>query len=420
MILTYQFRIKPTANQEATMLNWLELLRRHWNWSLGQRFDYLRRTRSLVDRCSLVSEPIGEIPDKFPHYNTQAGQLKQTKALFPEYKNIYHDVQQQNLKRLDKAWDRWIKPDKSGKRGGRPKFKKSGELRSFTFPRTNCPKAGAFFDNGVLKLSKIGRIRVVVHRPIPDGFTLKTSTIVRLADGWYCCITIVDESVPVAKPLDEVKTATGVDVGLKEFLTTSEGETVPIQQVYRKTQKHLAHQQRRLERKQKGSNRHKKQQNFIARIHQRLSRQRKDFHYNVAHKLVKAYDLIAVESLNIKGLARSKLAKSILDAAWGKFITILEAVAVKCGVRVVKVNPHGTSQNCSNCGTKVTKTLSIRTHECPKCGCVLDRDENAAINILNRALHEVGLILSARGGLVGRQPVKRELLGYEGVQLSIF
>jgi putative transposase len=309
MILTYQYRLKPTTDLEAIMLNWLELLRRHWNWSLGQRFDYLRRTRSVLDRCSLVSEPIGKIPDHFPNYNTQAGQLKQTKALFPEHKNIYHDVQQQNLKRLAQAWDRWIKPDKTGKRGGRPKFKKALELRSFTFPRTNCQKAGAFFENGVLRLSKIGSIRVIVHRPIPDGFTLKTCTIVRHADGWYCSISIEDESVPVAGPLDKVKTVVGVDVGLKEFLTTSKGEAVPIQQVYRKTQKHLARQQRRLEKKHKGSNRHKKQQNVRVRIHQHLGRQRQDFHYKVAHKLVKAYDLIAVEDLNIKGLAKSQLAK---------------------------------------------------------------------------------------------------------------
>ncbi|NEO97158.1 MAG: IS200/IS605 family element transposase accessory protein TnpB [Symploca sp. SIO2E9] len=419
MILTYCYRIKPSTEQEAYMLHTLELLRRHWNWSLGQRLDWLRRTRCQIDRCSIVSEPIGEVPLKVNYY-TQQSALKETKRLFPEYKGIWAEAQQVNLQRLKKAWERWLIPDKSGRRGGRPRFKKPGQLRSFVYPRVNCPKAGAHINDGVLKLSKIGEMPVVMHRPLPDGFKFKTCTVVHKADGWYCCIAVEDESVPVAKPLDEVKTVAGVDVGLKEFLTTSEGETVAIQQFYRKTQNHLARQQRRLERKQKGSNRHKKQQNFIARIHQRLGRQRKDFHYNVAHKLVKSYDLIAVEDLNIKGLAKSKLAKSILDAAWGKFITILETVAVKCGVRVVKVNPHGTSQNCSNCGTKVPKTLSVRTHECPKCKCVLDRDENAAINILNRALHEVGLISSARGGLVGGQPVKRELLGYEGVQLSIF
>jgi putative transposase len=145
----------------------------------------------------------------------------------------------------------------------------------------------------------------------------------------------------------------------------------------------------------------------VARVHQRIQRQRTDFHYRVAHNLVNKYDLIAVEDLNIKGLARTRLSKSILDAAWGAFIKILDAVAVKRGVRVIKVNPHGTSQNCSNCGHKVPKTLSVRLHECPKCQLSMDRDENAAVNILNRALNEVGLISSARGGLGDTQPGKR-------------
>jgi putative transposase len=295
MLLTYQYKLKPAKEQKAVMLQWLELLRRHYNYALAQRLDWLKRTRCSIDRCSLISEPIGEIPEKFPNYNVQAGELKLSKELFPAYKDIYH--------------------------------------------------------------------------------------------------------------------------------------------VYGKALLSLGRQQRFLKRKEKGSKRHQKQQNFIARIHQRIGRQRKDFHYNVAHGLVKTYDLIAVEDLNIRGLARTKLAKSILDAAWGQFITILETVAVKCGVRVVKVKPHGTSQDCSSCGTKVPKTLSIRTHSCPKCGCCLDRDENAAINILNRALTEVGLILAsqcrlgetpsgasgaARGGFEDTQPVKRELLGMKGTQLSLF
>jgi len=230
-----------------------------------------------------------------------------------------------------------------------------------------------------------------------------------------------DDSVPQLLPMDEVKTAVGIDVGLKEFLTTSNGATVPVQQLYRRTQSHLARQQRQLARQQKGSNRQLKQQNRVARIHQRIQRQRQDFHYKTAHKLVKEFDLIAVEDLNIKGLARTRLSKSILDAAWGKFLTILSAVAVKRGVRVVKVSPHGTSQNCSGCGVKVPKTLSVRLHECPKCGLSIDRDENAAINILNRAISEVGLILPARGGLGDAQPVKREaLLESDGLQPSLF
>ena len=420
MILTYCYRIKPSTEQEATMLYTLELLRRHWNYCLGQRLDWLRRTRCQIDRCNILSEPIGEIPSKVDYY-TQQSDLKQTKVLFPDYKNIWSESQQVNLQRLKKAWERWLFPDKSGKRGGRPKFKKTGELRSFVYPRINCSKAGAHLNNGVLKLSKIGEMPVIKHRTIPDGFTLKTCTIVQKADGWYCCISIQDETVPEPMPLDAVKTAVGIDVGLKEFLTTSDGETVPVQQVYRKTQSHLARQQRKLARKEKGSNRSNRQKNKIARIHQRIGRIRENFHYNTAHKLVKKYDLIAVEDLNIKGLARTRLSKSILDAAWGRFITILETVAVKCGVRVVKVSPYSTSQDCSGCGAKVPKTLSIRLHECHKCGLQMDRDENAARNILDRALNEVGLILSARGGLGDTQPVKREAFSdWDGIQLSLF
>jgi putative transposase len=420
VILTYCYRIKPDAEQETTMLYTLELLRRHWNYALGQRLDWLQRTRCQIDRCSIVSEPIGEIPDKVDYY-TQQSALKETKQLFPDYKNIWSESQQVNLQRLNKAWERWLFPDKSGKRGGRPRFKKVGELRSFVYPRVNCPKAGAYLNSGVLKLSKIGEMPVIMHRPIPDGFTLKTCTIVHKADGWYCCISLQDEAVPEPMPLDEVKTAVGVDVGLKEFLTTSDGEAVPIQQTYRKTQSHLARQQRKLARQQKGSKRAERQKNFIARIHQRLGRIRENFHYKTAHKLVNQYDLVAVEDLNIKGLARTRLSKSILDAAWGRFINILEAVAVKRGVRVVKVSPHGTSQDCSGCGAKMPKTLSIRLHECYKCGLQMDRDENAARNILDRALNEVGLILSARGGLGDTQPVKREAFsGWDAVQLSLF
>lgn len=421
MHLTYQYRIKPSAEQTTVLDNWMELLRRHGNYALGQRLDWLNLTRCQIDRCSIVSEPIGKIPAQVDYYTQQAA-LKETKQLFPEYKEIYSEVQQLNLQRLDKAWKRWLIPDKTGNRGGRPRFKKKGELRSISFSRVNNPKAVCFLEGSILRIPRLGMIPVVLHRPIPDRFTLKTATIVRKADGWYLCIVIEDASVPSPMPVDDVKSVVGVDVGLKEFLTTSEGEAVPVQQHYRLAQRHLAHQQCCLSRQKEGSNRYKKQQNKVARIHQRIARQRQDFHYRTAHDLVKKYDLIAVEDLKVKNLARnSKLAKSIYDVAWSAFITILEAVAVKRGVHVVKVPPHGTSQDCSGCGVKVPKTLSIRTHECHKCGLTMDRDENAAINILHRALNAVGLMVSARGGFEDTQPVKRETsTGSIGVQLCLF
>jgi predicted O-linked N-acetylglucosamine transferase (SPINDLY family) len=180
-----------------------------------------------------VSEPIGEIPQTVNYY-TQQSALKQTKRLFPEYKLIYAETQQVNLQRLNKAWHRWRQPDQTGKRGGRPRFKKPAQLRSFVFPRVNNAKAGAKLIDGVLSLSRIGSMPVVMHRPMPVGFTLKQCTIVKKADGWYACFSMEDDTVPELLPVDAVKSAVGIDVGLEKFLTTSDGEAVPIPQFYRK------------------------------------------------------------------------------------------------------------------------------------------------------------------------------------------
>ncbi|NEO78446.1 transposase [Moorena sp. SIO4G3] len=409
MILTYCYRFKPSPEQIATMEWWLELLRRHWNYALGQRLNWLHRTRSPIDRCSLVSEPIGEIPEPVSYYTQQAA-LKETKRLFPEYKKIYAETQQVNLQRLNKAWDRWRKPDASGKRGGRPRFKKTGELRSFVFPRVNSSKAGAHLIDGVLKLSRIGSMPVIMHRPLPRGFTLKQCTIVRKADGWYCCLSMKDDTVPEILPIDSVKTAVGIDVGLEKFLTTSDGEAVSIPKFYRKAQDKLAQAQKVMSRRVKGTKNWKKAKHKVALLHLHLTRCRKEFHYQVAHWLCNKYDLIAHEDLNIKGLARTKLAKSIHDAAWGAFLEILQAVAVKRGLLVEEVNPRGTSIECFNCGSRVEKSLSERVHCCSSCQVKIDRDWNSGINILNRGLMAVGLPLNGCGKSI--QDIEEQQVSY--------
>ncbi len=405
MILTYQYRIKPNLEQVELLNHWGELLRRHWNYALGQRLDWLRRTKCRIDRCSLISEPIGEIPEKVDYYS-QAAALKETKQLFPEYKEIYADCQQQNLMRLDKAWKRWLIPDKTGKRGGRPQFKKRGELCSFTFPRVNSEKAGAHLTGNRLRLSKIGEMEVILHRPIPEGFVLKQATVVSKADGWYVSFAMEDSYVPESLPVAEIANACGIDVGLEKFLTTSEGEAVAVPQFYRKSQVVLARQQRKLSRQQKGSNNYQKQANKVARTHLHVARQRKDFHYAVAHWLCTKYDLIGFEKLNIKGLAKTRLAKSILDVAWRAFLNILQAVAVKRGKHTQEVDARGTSIECFNCQERVVKPLSERVHDCPNCGISLDRDYNASINVLKRT---AGRSFAACGGLGVAQPVKQEI-----------
>ncbi|MCF4969892.1 RNA-guided endonuclease InsQ/TnpB family protein [Nostoc sp. CMAA1605] len=405
MLLTYQYKLNPTPLRVVTLETWGELLRRHYNYALGQRLDWLNRTRSQIDRCSLICEPIGEIPQKVDYY-TQALLLKQTSYLFPEYKNIYADCQQQNLMRLDKAWKRWLVPDKKGKRGGRPRFKKRGDICSFTFPRVNSPKAGAHLTGSILRLSKIGEVEVILHRPIPDGFEIKQATILKKADGWYVSFSLEDKTVPESIPIDEIKTATGIDVGLEKFLTTADGQSIEVPQYYRKAQATLARQQRKLARKTKGSKNYQKQASKVSKIHLHIARQRKEFHYQVAHWLVNSYDLIVFENLNIKGLARTRLAKSILDVAWGAFLQIMQAVAVRRGKHMRGVDPRGTSINCSGCGARVEKTLSVRVHSC-ECGLVIDRDWNSALNLLKHG--SVGLPIPGCGGLDVGQPVKQQV-----------
>lgn len=210
---------------------------------------------------------------------------------------------------------------------------------------------------------------------------IKTATIIKKADGWYVCFSFKDDSVPELLPVVQIKTGVGIDVGLKELAVTSTGETFPFKRFDRNSPIQRARAQRKLSRKQKRSKNYRKQLNRIQRIHQKIQRQRREQHYKIAHSLLNRYNLIAVEDLNIKGLARTPLGKSILDAGWGGFLTILEAVAVKRGSHFVKVSAYRTTQECSTCGAIVPKDLSVRTHECPKCNTVLDRDENAAINV---------------------------------------
>jgi putative transposase len=294
----------------------------------------------------------------------------------------------------------------------------------FGFPSFNHPKAACFLSASTLRIPRIGEIPLIVNRPIPDGFTLKTATLVKKADGWYTCTSTENGTVPTPMTVDTIKTAVGIDVGLEKFLATSDGEIVPIQQTYRKAQHHLVRQPRKLAHQQKGSANDKKQANRVARINQGIQRQRQDFHYKTAHKRVRKYDLIAVEDLNIQGLARTHWSQSTLDAASGSFMTRVEAVAVKRGVHLVKVNPNNTSQDCSGCGVKVRKDLSLRWHSCRDCYTELERDINAAINILKRAIADfktVGLIVSACGGdsdsPLLKQEAKEMLTGF---QLTLF
>jgi len=326
-----------------------------------------------------------------PDFYSQKWDLVNTKTLFPEYKEIHSQVLQDCVGRVEKTFDRlrqrdgvlWVKGDRNGKRAGKPRFKGVGRYRSFTFPqmKQNCIQ-GKF-----IHLPKIGLVKLIQHHPLPAGFTIKTVTITRKADGWYVTLSLQDSTVPEFTPdTPTLENTIGIDMGLKSFLVTSEGEPIEIPQYYRRAQKRLKRLQRSLSRKKKGSNRRKKALKRVAKAHLKVANQRKDFHYETAKKLLRKGKHIGHEALNIKGIARTRLAKSTYDAGWGQFLQILSVKAERAGLMAIAVNPNGTSQNCSRCGQKVPKAIQDRWHSCPHCGLQLDRDQNAAINIKYRAV----------------------------------
>jgi putative transposase len=176
-----------------------------------------------------------------------------------------------------------------------------------------------------------GKVKVILHRSIPDGFKLKTVSITKKADGYYVTLSLEDLTVPTIKPNFDANKITGIDVGLKEFLTTSEGETVTIAQPYRQAQKRLQVIHKRVARRKKGSNRRQKAVKQLGGQHKKVADKRKDFHFKTAKDLLNKYDVIAVEDLNLKGLARTRVAKSVLDAGWSRQLSILTNKAVKAG-----------------------------------------------------------------------------------------
>jgi putative transposase len=205
-------------------------------------------------------------------------------------------------------------------------------------------------------------------------------------DGYYVTLSLQDESVPTISPDLDLDKAVGIDMGLKDFLITSEAETVSIPQFARKAEKRKKQVSKSVSRKKKGSHRRRKAVQKLAKHHQKVARQRQDFHYKSAKQILDRYDVIGFEDLNVKGLAKTRMSKSILDAGWSKFLDILVCKAESAGKLAIPVNPNGTTQHCSNCDTRVPKTIAERWHSCPVCGLELDRDVNAAINIKNIAV----------------------------------
>jgi putative transposase len=354
---TFQYKLQPTPQQAAVLEQTLLLCRRRYNCALEQRRTWWGRGQG---RAATHAQQEAELPD--------------LKATFPEYAAIHSQVLHDVLTRLDRAFPAFFRRVQTGEVPGYPRFQGAQRYHSFTYKQFGN---GATLDKGFLALSKIGRIAVRWSRPL-EG-TPKTVTISREADGWYACFSC--EGVPM-QPLPVTGKETGIDLGLESFATLADGSQIANPRILRLAERRLKQAQRRVSRRKQGSHRRRKAVRLLARAHQKVRRARRDFQHKVAVGLVQQYDTIYHEDLQTAHLLKNHhLAKSIADAGWSAFLSILAFKAVCAGKRAVAVPPAYTSQRCSGCGVIVHKGLSVRWHACPACGASLHRDHNAAKNI---------------------------------------
>lgn len=308
---------------------------------------------------------------------SQSNELPELKAACPEFKQIGSQVLQDVMERVGKAFQGFFsRLKKLGVKAGFPRFKSRSRYNSFTLKQSGWKLEGRY-----LTIKGMGIFKLRLSRPI-EG-TIKTITVRRDRCGnWWVSFSCEVEAKSWPEP---VKEKVGVDVGLKHFCIDSDPDSQAIEnpRYYQKAQAKLRKQQRKVSRCKKGSKRRQKAVKSLAKTHRNVVNMRRDFLHKTANHYLLSYREIHVEALKVSNMVKNRhLSKSISDASWATFFEILSAKAEEAGRTVVKVKPHGTSQNCSGCGERVPKTLAVRVHHCTACGLVLDRDKNAALNIL--------------------------------------
>jgi putative transposase len=352
----FMFRLYPSRHQITLLSDTLELCRWVYNETLATRknaWEQEHQSLSLYATNKLLTG------------------WKQAR---PELSRVHSQVLQNVQERVDLAFKAYFRRVKAGgEKPGYPRFKGYGRYDSFTFKQSGFALQG----KGV-QLSKIGLVKIKRHRAI-EG-TIKTLSIRRDAVGsWYACFSCECEPHPQV-PSEK---AVGVDVGLESFATFSNGERTANPRFFRRDEQELAKVQRKFSKAEKGTPERAKRRKVVAHVYQRMVNRRKDFAHQLSRSMVNAYGLIALEKLNTQGMLQNHyLAKSIADAAWHQLVRFTLYKAEEAGSVCVLVDPNGTSQRCSRCGQVVKKSLAVRVHDCPMCGLKMDRDENAAINIL--------------------------------------
>ena len=381
MVKTFKYRLYPSKSQRKLLDSTLETCRRFYNDCLAERKEAYETEKRSISRF-----------EQFKH-------VKEIKKTNHYARNIHSHILQCAASDLDKAFKAFFRRVKAGEKAGYPRFKGRNRFDSFGLVELGN---GFKIDGRRLKLSRIGRIPVRWHRAI-EG-TIKTVRVVRSAGKWFACFACEVEE----KQLPETGKSIGLDVGISSLLTTSDGDKVENPKWYREDQAKLRVVQRRVSRREKGSNRRRKAVVLLQKQHEKTKNRRTDFLNKLACLLIVANDVIVIEDLKIRNMVRNRhLAKSIMDAGWGYLRQRLEAKAVEAGRLVIAVNPAYTSKSCSDCGTIFEDLkLSDRWVDCD-CGLSLDRDHNAALNILRR-----GHLLREQTWAAQGPSVSRESAGF--------
>ncbi len=357
---TYRYRIYPTLRQRLALETQLAFACQLYNAALEQRrYAWRGRQRSVG-------------------LYEQFRQLTEVRAASMGPAQMSCSAMRDPLRRLDRAFTAFFRRVRAGTNPGYPRYRSARRYDSLTW------SSGWGVRDGRLALGGIGQVKVKWHRSLPESSSVRTVTVRRVAGRWYTCFSLAVSRTPRVAAVG--RPAVGLDLGIQHFATLSTGEQIPGPRAYHAAMRQLRVAQRRVCRRQKGSHRRHKARLLLARQHERIRNLRHDHAHRLTRRLVSDFGLITVEDLNIRGLARGFLAKQVMDQGWAAFLRVLEYKAEEAGTQLIRVAPGGTSQTCSGCGIVAPKLLSERIHRCPGCGLVIDRDTNAARNILRLGL----------------------------------
>ncbi len=362
----FQYRIFPTKKQERLFNDTLEECR----WLYNHLLEMRRTSYEQAGKSFSCYEQIRSIT--------------MLKELRPSLNAVYSQVLQNVAVRIDLAFKAFFRRVKAGEKPGYPRFKGQGRYDSFTYPQSGF----SLTHNHRVCLSKIRSIRLVYHRPIQGK--INTLTIHRSSTGkWYASFSV--EYDP--KRLPDTPSRVGMDGGLNTFATLSDGTSIENPRFFRKEEKALARVQRTHSRRAKGSPERRKHRKAVARVHERIRFRRSHFTHQHSRRIVNRYGAICVEDVHVNRMMHNHcLAKSLADAAWSQFFEQLAHKAEEAGRQFLTVNPAYTSQTCSQCGHRQKMPLAERVFACPCCGLHMDRDLNAAKNILGLGLQSLGEI----------------------------